>query len=117
LGFQIERLDAKKGELPNQSKNREVIMAKRIAGWLLTGLFFLIPLYPETGSASIGNIKKFLDTCPKNDPVYNQIKKDFTIRHNGVVVPLDGIACSEPISSLPIAQYTDELIILLGIRI
>jgi hypothetical protein len=91
-------------------------MGKRNASWLLIGLCSLILFCPETCTASIGNIKAFLDTCPKNDPAYNQIKSDFTIRHNGVIVPADSIACSEPVSSLPIAQYTDELIILQSLR-
>lgn len=91
-------------------------MAKKIAGWLIIGLCSLVSFYPGIGTASIGNIKEFLNSCPKNDPVYNQIKNDFTIRHNGVIVPLDNIACSEPVSSLPIAQYTDELIVLQSLR-
>ncbi len=78
-------------------------MGKKMTGWLLMGLCSLILFCPETGTASIGNIKAFLDTCPKNDPAYNQIKNDFTIRHNGVIVPADSITCSEPVSSMPIA--------------
>ena len=91
-------------------------MGKKIVGWLLIALCSLILFSPENGTASIGNIKEFLNTCPKNDPVYNQIKNDFTIRRNGVVVPFDGIACTEPTSSMNIAQYTDELIVLQGLR-
>ncbi len=92
-------------------------MGKKIAGWVLVGLCLLILFYPESGAASIGNIKEFLNTCPKNDPIYNQIKHDFAIRRNGVIVPFDTISCSEPVSSMNIAQYSAELIILQGLRV
>ena len=92
-------------------------MGRKTIGLLLFGLGCLLVLRSGTGEASIGNIKEFLNTCPKNDPAYNQIKSDFTIRRNGVVVPMDGIACSDPVSSMPIAQYADELTILQGLRI
>ncbi len=61
-------------------------MAKKTAGWLLIGLCCVIFFSPETGTASIGHIKEFLNTCPQNDPAYNQIRNDFIIRRNGVVV-------------------------------
>ena len=89
-------------------------MAKKTAGWLLIGLCCLIFFSPETGTASIGHIKEFLNTCPQNDPAYNQIRNDFIIRRNGVVV--GDIPCTEPTSSLNIAQYSDELIVLQGLR-
>ncbi|RPH83099.1 MAG: hypothetical protein EHM75_12395 [Desulfobacteraceae bacterium] len=89
-------------------------MGKKAAGWLFIGLCSLIIFCPETGTASIWNIKAFLNTCPQNDPAYNQIRSDFTIRRNGVVV--GNIPCSEPTSAMNIAQYTDELIVLQGLR-
>ena len=92
-------------------------MSKNVSGWLIIGLCSLMLSCPEPGAASIGNIKEFLNTCPKNDPVYNQIKHDFTIRRNGVIVPFDTISCSEPVSSMNIAQYSTELIILQGLRV
>jgi hypothetical protein len=91
-------------------------MDKKIMRLLLLGLGCLLLLQAGTGEAAIGNIKKFLDTCPKNDPIYNQIKNDFIIRHNGDIVPFDNIACTEPTSSMDIAQYTNELIVLQGLR-
>lgn len=60
------------------------------------------------------DIVPLLDTCPQRDPVYSQIRTDFEIRRNGV--PVQDIPCSEPISQLPISQYTDELIVVQGLR-
>jgi len=66
------------------------------------------------GLASAVNIGPLLDTCPQFDPAYSQIRSDFEIRRNGVVV--QDVPCSEPVSQLPISQYTDELIVLQGLR-
>ena len=65
-------------------------------------------------TASIDDLQEFLDTCPTLDPVYEQIRGDFDIRRNGVLV--GDIPCSEPISGLRVSQYTDELIVLQGLR-
>jgi hypothetical protein len=92
-------------------------MAKRLLSLPIITVAYLLLIVTGSGNASIGNIKEFLDTCPKNDPVYSQIKNDFTIRHNGVPVVMDTIACSEPVSSMPIAQFTNELIILQSLRV
>ncbi len=92
-------------------------MAKRLLSLPIIIVAYLLLIVTGSGNASIGNIKEFLDTCPKNDPVYSQIKNDFTIRHNGVPVVMDTIACSEPVSSMPIAQFTNELIILQSLRV
>ncbi len=56
----------------------------------------------------IKNIDEFLSKCPTNDSMYTQIRKDFDIRRNNL--PIGNITCSEPTSSIPIEQYTDELI-------
>ncbi|MCX5882892.1 MAG: hypothetical protein NTU74_14150 [Deltaproteobacteria bacterium] len=74
-------------------------------------------LIPVSSTASISNINEFLNTCPKNDPAYNQIKSGFTIRHNGAVVSFDDFYCTEPASSMNVSQYTDELIILQSLRV
>jgi hypothetical protein len=60
------------------------------------------------------DIGPLLSTCPQHDPVYSRIRSDFEIRRNGVLV--QDIPCSEPISQLPISQYTDELIVVQGLR-
>jgi hypothetical protein len=71
-----------------------------------------------SGSAAPGtitHIDTFLDQCPADDPALPQILSDFEIRHNGTPTSLP--ACSAPVSALPVAQYTDELIVLQGLRV
>jgi hypothetical protein len=63
---------------------------------------------------SIENIAEFLKICPNNDPHYAEIRNDFKIRRNGVLV--GDIPCTEPVSNLPLSQYTEELITLQGLR-
>ena len=67
------------------------------------------------GTPFINNIESFLDTCPSSDSATAQIRNDFQIRRNGILV--GDILCSEPISQLPVSQYTDELIALQGLRV
>jgi hypothetical protein len=88
----------------------------------------MIPLvaelsWPEIGAVSlayaarsgaIANIGDFLDVCPTEDPMYTQIRSDFTIRRNNVVV--GEVACTGPVSTMPIEEYTDELVVLQGLR-
>ncbi len=76
---------------------------------------FIVPHIPPLLFVSIENIEDFLDVCPANDPMYSQIRSDFTIRRNGVTV--GNIPCAEPVSALPLAQYTEELITLQGLRV
>ncbi len=67
------------------------------------------------GSAGLADdLAGFLDTCPNADPAYAQIRSDFKLRREGVLV--GDVPCSGPISSLPLSQYTDELIVLQGLR-
>ena len=63
----------------------------------------------------ITNIGTFLDQCPTNDPALPQILQHFEIRRNGTAITLP--SCSEPVSGLSVAQYTDELIVLQGLRV
>ncbi len=64
--------------------------------------------------ALIDNIEQFLDRCPTGDPIYATLRTDFEIRRDGVVV--GALSCSEPVSGMPIGQYTDELIVVQGLR-
>lgn len=63
---------------------------------------------------AIDDIAAFLEECPTNDPMYSQIRSDFVIRREGVVV--GALSCSEPISAMPVSQYTDELIVVQALR-
>src|SRR5262245_26425674 len=69
----------------------------------------------DSGNIFIANIALFLDTCPASDPAIAEIRNDFQIRKNQLVV--GDIACTEPTSQIPIAQYTDELIALQVLRV
>jgi hypothetical protein len=62
----------------------------------------------------ITNIDNFLDTCPQDDPAYELIRHDFDILFNGV--PVEEVSCSGPVSTLPQAEFTDELILLQALR-
>lgn len=63
----------------------------------------------------IANIGAFLDQCPDRDPALAEISRDFQIRRLGVVVATP--PCTEPISAMPVAQYTDALIAMQGLRV
>jgi hypothetical protein len=65
--------------------------------------------------AQIRDIRKFLDQCPQNDPAYAQIRSDFQIRRDGVIVSIP--LCTEPVSAMPTSAYTDELIIMQALRV
>jgi hypothetical protein len=82
-----------------------------ILGIILVPGILLLLWQPSAWALDIGPL---LDTCPQRDPAYFQIRSDFEIRRNGV--PVQEILCSEPISQLPISQYTDELIVVQGLR-
>lgn len=60
------------------------------------------------------DIGPLLESCPQHDPAYTQIRNDFELRRNGV--PILDIPCSEPVSAMPVAQYTDELIAVQALR-
>ena len=73
------------------------------------------PPYPVTdGWGIIANIAEFLEICPTDDPAYQQIRDDFTIRRNDVVV--GELTCTGPVPSIPIDEWTDELVLLHGLR-
>ena len=62
------------------------------------------------------NVDTFLEKCPTNDPALGRILTDFTIKRDGVPVVFGPASCVEPISTLPLAQYTDELMLLQTLR-
>src|SRR5262245_15595458 len=64
------------------------------------------PSFVQTG---IRDIRSFLERCPTNDPAYALVRSDFELRLDGVVIT-SPIQCTEPISALPIEQFTDQLI-------
>ena len=62
----------------------------------------------------ITNIDTSLERCPTLDPAISQILSDFTIKKDGVEI--SAFTCVEPVSSLPIAEYTDGLILFQGLH-
>lgn len=61
------------------------------------------------------DIAQFLERCPQEDPAYERIRFDVEIRRNGTVVA--DVPCSGVASSLPVEQFTDELITLQSLRV
>jgi hypothetical protein len=57
---------------------------------------------------AIGDIRAFLERCPTADTAYATIRQAWEVRSDGAPTPTP--PCTEPISALPIAQLTDELI-------
>src|SRR5262245_51201502 len=68
-----------------------------------------------SGTPFIAHIGQFLDGCPQADPATAQVRSDLQIRRNGAIV--GDIGCTAPASQLPLAQYTDALIVLQGLRV
>jgi hypothetical protein len=66
------------------------------------------------GNPYITNIQQFLDTCPQRDPNLQEIRNDFEIRRDEVLIT--SFPCTEPVSTMPAAQYTDPLIALQVLR-
>ncbi len=81
---------------------------------LVTSLLFLLAV-AAPAAAEITDIRRFLDQCPQNDPAIAIIRADFQLRRYGVVIA-DLPPCTEPVSAMATAAYSDELIILQGLR-
>jgi hypothetical protein len=74
-----------------------------------------VPAPLATSQPYIRNIAAFLEQCPDRDPAYAEISRDFEVRRNDVKTAEP--VCTEPISAIPIAQYTDEIIVRQGLRV
>lgn len=77
-------------------------------------LFLLAGGLCSARAGEIENVTVFLDRCPASDPALARILSDFEIRRDGVLVSLP--ACTEPVSAMATAEYTDELIVLQTFR-
>jgi hypothetical protein len=76
------------------------------------------PRTPQQASfiiTGISDIRTFLEHCPTNDSAYTRIRTDFELRLDGTVIT-SPIQCTEPISSLPIEQFTDQVVALQVLR-
>jgi hypothetical protein len=89
---------------------------RRVLGLLLGFSLFAVTV-PALGQSvgGIVDIGSFLESCPTNDINYGRIRSDFKLRRNGILV--GSVACSEPVSAMSTAQYTDEIIVLQGLRV
>jgi hypothetical protein len=63
----------------------------------------------------IAAIEEFLQKCPTNDPAYPVLRRDFALRIDGEVVN-GPFPCTEPFSTQPIEQLTNELVVLQVLR-
>jgi hypothetical protein len=91
---------------------------------LLVGLVFVLSAPFAQGQITanaappplpaIRNIDLFLLQCPDRDPASSIIRQDFELRRDGVLAPEP--ACTEPVSAIPTAQYSDELIVRQALR-
>src|SRR5258708_1940517 len=59
---------------------------------------------------------QFFEQCPTADPIFATIVSDFKIRRDGVLINASALTCTPPISTMPIAAYTDELVLLQALR-
>lgn len=76
---------------------------------------FILMVHNVLLFSQINDIKVFLDKCPNNDPAINTILSDFEIRLNGIKV--NSFPCTEPISAMAVANYSNPLIYLQTLRV
>jgi len=84
-------------------------------------LGIMLALLPLTAAAQVEicqfpAVDPFLDKCPTNDPAIAQILNDFTITVDGAPVTFPPSSCTEPVSAMPVAQYTNQLSLLQALR-
>lgn len=58
----------------------------------------------------------FFEECPTADPIFAQIVSDFKIRKDGVLINASALSCTPPVSAMPIAAYSDELVLMQALR-
>jgi hypothetical protein len=87
-------------------ETKSIVQRAVVATVLLT----VFNLNAPVAHAQIVDIRTFLERCPTNDPAYAQIRMDFRVLRDGA--PVGTLACAEPVSAVPVAQYSDELVIL-----
>jgi hypothetical protein len=64
----------------------------------------------------IRNAVDFVSHCPTTDPAYNTIRQDFEFLRDGVPSTVV-VTCTEPYTTVPLAQLTDELIAVQTLRL
>jgi len=72
---------------------------------------------PFNGIATgIKNANAFVTQCPTTDPAYNTIRQDFAFLSDGAADNV-AVTCTEPFSTVPVAQLTDELLAIQSLRL
>jgi len=69
---------------------------------------------PSLAQGQISNIEAFMDQCPQNDAAFPIILADFEIRNGSNIITQ--FPCTEPVSQMPLEEYTNELILMQGLR-
>lgn len=93
----------------NQSKMKNSIS-------IMIGLVLALFLLSAPSSAQIYNIDEFLEICPHEDPLFAEFVDTFSVLKNLDQVDLATISCTTPISTIPVADYPEELIVLVALR-
>src|SRR5260370_4002448 len=92
---------------------REIMQLKYIlVFWLAVVLLGLT----NPARAYICDNAQFFEQCPTADPAFSKFITDFKIRKNGVLINPATLTCNAPVSAIPIAQWTDELVLLQSLR-
>ena len=79
-------------------------------------LAFALVSVTNPASAYICDNAQFFEQCPTADPIFSTIVSDFKIRRDGALIDPTTLTCAPPISTIPIASYTDELVLLQALR-
>lgn len=93
-----------------------------VSKWMILRALAVLALAGPASTAraedvcALTDVDAFLDRCPTADPVFGKLLADFTITKDGLPVTFPPGACTEPVSAMPIAQYSDELSLLQALR-
>lgn len=79
-------------------------------------LAFVLVSLANPARAYICDNAQFFEQCPTTDPEFSRFIADFKIRKNGVLINPATLTCNAPVSAIPIAQWTDELVLLQSLR-
>lgn len=88
----------------------------RVHRCLATGLAMLALSLSGPARADICPNQQFFEQCPTADPAFSKFIGDFKIRKDGVLINPATLTCTAPVSAMPIAQWTDELVLLQSLR-
>ena len=83
-----------------------------VVSWLAIALLGLT----NPARAYICDNAQFFEQCPTADPIFATIVNDFKIRRDGVLINAAALTCNPPISTMPISDYTDQLVLLQALR-